>query len=184
MNLGTLPNMGRGYVSAISADGSIVVGWFDGQNFGDPRKAYIWTASLGLQDLNAYATSALGVTLGDKQLYTASDISPDGRYIAGTGRTSSFAMFGYRLDLGTTTGIQQLAGVESLHTWPNPVKDIIHFNTEAGGMLTIVAANGSEVKRAQVQGNASMDLSHLAPGIYTLVLRTKGKVRSQRVVKQ
>jgi uncharacterized membrane protein len=184
VSLGSLANMGRGYVSAISADGSIVVGWFDGQFFGDPRKAFIWTANMGLQDLNTYATSVLGVTLGDKQMYTASDISPDGRYIAGTGRTTSFAMFGYRLDLGSTTGIQHVAGSESLNAWPNPVKDIIHFSAAAGSVLTIVAANGCEVKRAQVQGNASMDLSHLAPGLYTLVLRTEGEVRSQRVVKQ
>lgn len=52
MNLGSLPNLGTGYVSAMSADGSVVVGWFDGQFFGDPRKAFIWTAIDGLQDLN------------------------------------------------------------------------------------------------------------------------------------
>lgn len=30
INLGTFPGLGNGYVSGISADGSIVVGWFDG----------------------------------------------------------------------------------------------------------------------------------------------------------
>ena len=54
INLGTFPGLGNGYVSGISADGSIVVGWFDGFFFGDPRTPFIWTHENGLQEFNTY----------------------------------------------------------------------------------------------------------------------------------
>jgi uncharacterized membrane protein len=183
VNLGSMTGMGRGYVSAMSADGSVVVGWFDGQFFGDPRKAFIWTAADGLQDLNTYATAELGVTLGAKQLYTASDISPDGRYITGTGR-ENFAMFAYRLDLGGTTGLHASPAIGSLNAWPNPATDMVHFTAPANAVLSITAPDGRLVQHSSVQGEVNLDLSHLAAGVYTLVLRAEGAVRTQRIVKR
>lgn len=183
VNLGSMPNMGRGYVSSMSADGSIVVGWFDGQFFGDPRKAFIWTAEDGLQDLNTYATTNLGVNLGNQQLYTASDISPDGRYITGTGKTG-FTMFAYRLDLAISTGIQASAGTVPINAWPNPATDMVHFTAPANAVLTIIAADGPLVRTSAVQGDVSLDLSRFAEGVYTLVLRSEGSVRTQRIVKR
>ena len=183
MNLGTLPNSGRGFVSAFSADGSVVVGWFDGPFFGSPRKAFIWTAADGLQDLNTYATTVLGVNLGGQQLYTASDISPDGRYITGTGQTANFNMFGYRLDLGTTTGIRALVAALPLAVWPNPVVDAVSFRSDGPAELTITGVDGATVLRRQVNGDVRLDLSELASGVYTMALRGIGQVRTQRLVK-
>lgn len=183
MSLGALPDMGRGFVSAMSADGSIVVGWFDGQFFGAPRKAFIWTAADGLQDLNAYATDILGVDLGDQQLYTASDISPDGHYIAGTGMTTGFDMFGYRLELGTTTGIQAEAAALPLAIWPNPVVDAVSFRSDVPAELTITGVDGATVLRRQVNGDVRLDLSELAAGVYTMALRAARQVRTQRLLK-
>lgn len=183
VSLGALPNMGTGYVSAMSADGTIVVGWFDGMFFGDPRKAFIWTADDGLQDLNTYATSALGVSLGNKQLYTASDISPDGRYITGTGR-EGFAMLAYRLDLRLTTAVHAASGTGPLQAWPNPATDRVQFSAPGGSELTITAPDGRLVRRMQVQGEVRVDLSDLASGVYTFVLRSNAEMRMQRVVKQ
>lgn len=185
MNLGSLPNLGTGYVSAMSADGSVVVGWFDGQFFGDPRKAFIWTAIDGLQDLNTYATNELGVVLGANQLYTASDISPDGRYITGTGLNSgTFSLFGYRLDLGSTTGIGAAPTIGSLNAWPNPATDAVHFTAPAIAELSIATPDGRVVQRSTVQGEVDLDLSPFVAGVYTLVLRSHGEVRTQRIVKQ
>jgi hypothetical protein len=182
-SLGSMANMGSGYVSAISDDGSIVVGWFDGMFFGDPRKAFIWTATDGLQDLNTYATNELGVVLGNKQLYTASDISPDGRYITGTG-AEGFSRFAYRLDLGVGTGIHATPATDAISAWPNPAHDRVQFTTETPSELSLLTSDGRLVHQARVQGNTDLSLAGLAPGVYTLVLRSQGVVRTQRIVKQ
>lgn len=181
-SLGALPNMGTGYVSDMSADGSIVVGWFDGMFFGDPRKAFLWTAADGLQDLNTYAINELGIDLGNQQLYTASSISPDGRYIAGTGKVG-FAMFGYRLDLGIGTGVHT-ASASAIHAWPNPATDHVQFTAPANSELTLFAADGRLVRRSMVHGAVLLDLAGLENGVYTLVLRSAADLRTQRIVKR
>ncbi|MCC6841127.1 MAG: T9SS type A sorting domain-containing protein [Flavobacteriales bacterium] len=183
LSLGALPNMGRGFVSGMSADGSIVVGWFDGQFFGSPRKAFIWTEADGLQDLNTYATTVLGVVLNGQQLYSASDISPDGHYITGTGMGSSFDMFAFRLELGTTTGLFPDHAKGAINAWPNPVIDVLNLENDGAAELTLAGVDGAVVLHQAVPGSVQLDLSGLAAGVYTLELRGQGVVRTRRIVK-
>ena len=71
---------------AVSADGSVVVGEF--VVFGEPGTvAYIWTADTGARPLGEVLVDefGLGAALAGWKLQTASDISGDGRVIAGTG---------------------------------------------------------------------------------------------------
>jgi probable HAF family extracellular repeat protein len=63
----------------VSADGSVVVGWSDG-------RAFRWTASGGMEDLNTTYASLL---TDGSVLWEARAISPDGRYIVGTGRNAA-----------------------------------------------------------------------------------------------
>lgn len=184
VSLGALPDMGQGFVTAFSADGSIVVGWFDGPFFGSPRKAFIWTEADGLQDLNTYATNELGVVLGSQQLYSASDISPDGHYITGTGvNSSNFDRFGFRLELGGTSGIHAVAAADPLEIWPNPAIDLLHFRSDVPAELVVSAMDGSEVVRKHVFGDVRLDVSGLVPGAYAIAVRTAATVRTQRFVK-
>jgi probable HAF family extracellular repeat protein len=78
-NLGVLPGGNWSAANAVSADGSIVVGSSDA---GGVYRAFRWTEAGGMEDLNvAYAN-----LLDDgSYLETAQAISPDGRYIVGTG---------------------------------------------------------------------------------------------------
>jgi probable HAF family extracellular repeat protein len=77
----------------VSADGSVVVGWAD--NAAGYGRAFRWTASGGMEDLNTTYASLLtnGSRLGE-----ARAISPDGRYIVGSGynaatnRTEAFLL--------------------------------------------------------------------------------------------
>jgi probable HAF family extracellular repeat protein len=77
----------------VSADGSVVVGW--ATNVAGYSRAFRWTASGGMEDLNTTYASLLtnGSVLG-----SARAISPDGRYIAGygwnaaTNRTEAFLL--------------------------------------------------------------------------------------------
>lgn len=184
VSLGALPNMGTGYVSAISADGSVVVGWFNGPFFGAPRKAFIWSAGGGLQDLNTYASNTLGIPLGNTVLYTASDISPDGRYITGTGvNSSTLAMLAYRLKLPGTTVVQAQHEALPIPLWPNPTQDLVRIRVPQPSTLSIVASDGRVLHHGPAQGDTTLDLSPFADGVYTVVVRTETAQHTMRVVK-
>jgi len=90
--LGTLGG-NRSWAYAVSADGSVVVGWAE-----DARgrwRAFRWTASRGMEDLNEVYADILEVHAdilakllgGDSsvELFDAYGITPDGRYIVGRG---------------------------------------------------------------------------------------------------
>ncbi len=64
----------------VSADGTVVVGW--AENAAEYGRAFRWTESGGMEDLNTTYASLLtnGTTLIE-----AYAISPDGRYIVGWG---------------------------------------------------------------------------------------------------
>ena len=76
-DLGTLG--GDSAARSVSADGRVVVGWaFNASGW---ERAFRWTPSGGMEDLNAIA---IGLTAGSR-LEVASGISPNGRYIVGSG---------------------------------------------------------------------------------------------------
>jgi probable HAF family extracellular repeat protein len=91
-DLGTLGGDGS-EASAVSADGSVVVGV--AENAAGQRRAFRWTAAGGMEDLNI--TYAHLLTDGS-ELLEANAISPDGRYIVGrgynaaTGRIEAFLL--------------------------------------------------------------------------------------------
>ena len=78
-DLGTL---GGGFSRAwgVSADGAVVVGV--AQNAAVQSRAFRWTASGGMEDLNTTYASLL---TNGSTLIIAYAISPDGRYIVGYG---------------------------------------------------------------------------------------------------
>ncbi|MEO5585420.1 MAG: T9SS type A sorting domain-containing protein [Flavobacteriales bacterium] len=184
INLGHLPMTGTGYVNSMSADASVVVGWFDGEMWGDPQTPFIWTAAGGLQDLNTYMTSALGLPASDQRVYVANCISADGRYIAGYGVDNvSFNPFAFRLDVGSSTGVGAVPDAATLQAYPNPTSGTVTMNVAEPSSLSIIRADGALVSKSQVQGNTTIDLSTYATGIYTFILRSNGAVRTGRVVK-
>jgi probable HAF family extracellular repeat protein len=83
---GTMQNLGTlgsdySFARGVSADGHIVVGGTE-DAAGRNRRALRWTAERGIEDLNL--TYAQLLTPGSR-LATAYAVSPDGRYIVGTG---------------------------------------------------------------------------------------------------
>jgi hypothetical protein len=185
MNLGHLPATGTGYVGAMNADASIVVGWFDGELWGDPMTPFIWTAAGGLQNLNAYITDVLGIALGDQQASVANCISPDGRYIAGWGvNNADFSTFAYRLDISGTTGISERNNALGLLAYPNPTTGSVMVNVPSASVLSIFRADGALMAQFPVRGHEAIDISGYAPGVYTFLLNTDGNQRTFRVVKR
>jgi len=85
--------VGESWAWGVSADGSVVVGL--ATNAAGQRRAFRWTASRGMEDLNTTYASLL---TNGSVLLIARAISPDGRYIVGwginaaTGRGEAFLL--------------------------------------------------------------------------------------------
>ncbi|MCC6838657.1 MAG: T9SS type A sorting domain-containing protein [Flavobacteriales bacterium] len=184
INLGHLPLTGTGYVGAMNADASIIVGWFDGELWGDPMTPFIWTPAGGLQNLNTYITEEMGIDLGDQQVSVANCISSDGRYIAGWGVDNAlFSTFAYRLDLGINTSVGQNGIRQELQVYPNPTSDRVMVSSTMPSTLCIVRADGALVAQYPVSGSSTIDLGNFNAGVYTFILNANGSIRTARVVK-
>jgi len=91
--LGVLPNGYDSYAYDVSADGAVVVGM--AINAAGQGRAFRWTASGGMEDLN---TTYANLLTPGSYLERATAISPDGRYIVGwgvnaaTGRLEAFLL--------------------------------------------------------------------------------------------
>jgi len=79
--LGFLPGDTSSVATAVSGDGSVVVGYSSGPS---GNSAFLWTSQLGMVDLNTWLPS-LGVDLTNAQLSLVTGISADGRKIVGNG---------------------------------------------------------------------------------------------------
>jgi probable HAF family extracellular repeat protein len=86
-DLGTLPGGADSSALGVNGDGSIVVGDATTAN---PfiHRAFLWTAALGMVDLNFYLAT-LGIDMSGWTLDEAYGISPDGRSIVGIGAHGS-----------------------------------------------------------------------------------------------
>jgi len=165
INLGALPNAGTGYVAGMSADASIVVGWFDGQLWGDPQTPFIWTRTGGLKDLNQYINNDLGFATGSRRVWGASCISANGQFVSGYGvDTASFNNFIFRVDLGPT-GIQEILS-GGINIYPNPASTSIEVPVREDAELSFYRADGTLAKKMNVSGPSQIDISDLHAGIY------------------
>lgn len=184
INLGTFPNVGNGFVSGMSADASVVVGWFDGQLFGDPQTPFIWTRVGGLQELNGYIVNVLGFPTNTHQVYTADCISPDGNFIAGYGvDTSTFMYFVYRVNIGGTSGLQSIVDRVQIKVFPNPTTGQITIVNNNKSVLTLYSMEGKIIYKSEINGTKELNLSSYASGVYSLSIQTGNSIKYQKVVK-
>jgi probable HAF family extracellular repeat protein len=86
-DLGTLDG-NSSWALGVSADGSVVVGW--AENAAGYQRAFRWTAAGGMEDLNKTYASLL---TDGSVLVEAYAISPDGRYIVGSGYNAATERF-------------------------------------------------------------------------------------------
>jgi probable HAF family extracellular repeat protein len=102
VGLGDLPGGGTSSIArGVSADGSVVVGRSAGLNgYGNPAGlAFVWTQATGMQSLLDVLVSH-GVTgLTGWNLYEATAISPDGRWIIGVGQNPQYLTEAFLVEL-------------------------------------------------------------------------------------
>jgi probable HAF family extracellular repeat protein len=94
VSLGALPGHLESDAFAMSADGSVVVGYSDLFDPGRDYHAFVWDPAHGMRDLGA-VLAGLGVDLGGSTLEIAVGISGDGRTIVGYGHSASGAVQGW-----------------------------------------------------------------------------------------
>lgn len=98
--LGVLANEPGSAATALSADGTVIVGASGFRSL--PGKAFIWTQDRGLRDLKEVLEADFGLNIAGHRLDYASGISADGLTIAGMGQDSSGHTRGWVAHLGTT----------------------------------------------------------------------------------
>ncbi len=185
INLGTLPNVGNGYVSGMSADASVVVGWFDGQLFGDPQTPFIWTHTSGLQELNGYINNVLGYPTNTHQVYTVDCISPDGQFVAGYGvDNATFNYFVYRVNLTGSVGIRDVSGTSGIRIYPNPSTGLVTIENSNMARFSISSMDGKVVYNSESAEKLVLDISSYAPGVYLLSIQTSDSIQTKKLIKK
>ncbi len=191
-NLG-LPEGTTGNVAGMSADGSIVVGWYVyapdpwTQNY----TPFIWTAAMGAVDLNTFITDYLGYTMDIGPIWSANAISPNGKYITGWGLDPNIGPWGeiftFRLELPDnwvkTSEINQAAEVK---TYPNPATDFIVVEAnERIRKIELFDANGSLVINENPgQTKHILNTDKLPAGVYLAKIMTQKAVKTVKVIKK
>ncbi|MBP6531697.1 MAG: T9SS type A sorting domain-containing protein [Bacteroidia bacterium] len=184
INLGVLPNAGAGNVAGINSDGTIVVGWFNGQFFGDPQIPFIWTPTGGLQNLNSYISNDLGYSTGPVVVYSAFCLSENGEYLAGYGvDTVNFTYQTYRLHNVPFTGINETNASAKVVSYPNPSSSMITIENKNKSTLIVSSADGRIIESLNIKGDYVLDISKYAAGSYQFTLRSGDAVSNGRFIK-
>jgi probable HAF family extracellular repeat protein len=166
----------------VSADGSVVVG--EATNAPGQHRAFRWTAAGGMEDLN---TTYANLLTNGSALWAAYAISPDGRYIVGTGYNAATG-HGEAFLLDTQgTGVEERSGAARvrLRLLPQPARERVVLEleaAEAAGRVTIVVSDVlGRVVVEPLRGavlppgvhRVELDVRAWAAGQYTVVLRTE-----------
>lgn len=89
--------------------------------------------------------------------------------VTSVGGLNTVVRFFYQPD-SITTGIAAVSNPELMHAWPNPANTVLHIDGASQGPLELVAEDGRVVRTIPNTSRMtkSVDVSNLAPGLYTL----------------
>lgn len=186
VNLGTMPNGSSGFVSGVNDSGTVAVGWFDGQFFGDPQIPFIWTATNGLQELNAYINTTLGLTTAPYVAYAANCLSTNGKYIAGYGiDTVNFVFFTYRLSTSAPLKIKEVSEAIDFSVYPNPFTHsaTLDFATDEWHSVKVLDVLGKEIKSFIITGKKGIiEKRDIPSGIYIIQVSDRNKNQTNKKI--
>lgn len=191
-NLG-LPEGTTGNVAGISADGSIVVGWYVyapdpwTQNY----TPFIWTSDMGAMDLNSFITDYLGYTMDFGPIWSASAISDNGKYIAGWGLDPNIGpwgeLFTFRLELpeGWVRNIE-INPTADIKIYPNPTADLLVVEAQSQiDKLQLYDAGGTLVTEEFPNATTFLlNTEKLSSGIYMAKVLSEKMVKTLKVIKK
>ncbi|MCX6824497.1 MAG: family 16 glycosylhydrolase [candidate division SR1 bacterium] len=85
--------------------------------------------------------------------------------------------------INMTTIVSIKPMVAEVNFWPNPVHDVIHFNTSENIIVSIYSMNGSLVKETAIN-NGNISVIGLLPGIYVIKYTYNNKQTTKKLVIQ
>lgn len=101
-SLGTLAPGASGHVTGMSADGSIIIGFFIIDPW-TPNIPFIWTEATGMVEFNSFVTGTLGYTMDASPIWSVNGLSANGKYISGWGYDPTIGpwgdLFTYRVEM-------------------------------------------------------------------------------------
>jgi len=182
--------MGTGTVCGISPDGNTAVGFFVEWGWGAVFTPFIWTATDGIRNMNAYVSETMGIDMGGNTIFSSNNMSLDGRYVAGWGLNfDTNPMFGdtfaFRLELPETLGVKEEHTLGATNVYPNPVTDILNISTvEKINSIEVYNVRG-QLLLSENSPNAitKIDMSSFQNGIYFVkTIADKGS-KTHKVIK-
>ena len=147
------------------------------------------TASVNTGTVTGYQWIKNGVNAGNNSTYTYTPVNGDSVYCIVTVRACTGRMY-----TDTTTAIHLTvtggAGVASftysrIHTYPNPVTDVLHVATTEPQHFVLHNLMGIAILQGTVDNHNSIDMKAIPAGIYLLQLtNAEGQREVVRVVKE
>jgi uncharacterized membrane protein len=138
---GSEPSNGINIASAVSYDGSIVVGYcsFDGTPFG--TTGLVWTAATGVIDVNEFLANNGVLVDPNFSIQNMTAMTPDGRQLFGYGQmlTPPYARHAFRITRSITAGVTPPAtvtGIALAAPSPNPSSALTRLDFELPGAAT------------------------------------------------
>jgi uncharacterized membrane protein len=151
---GSEPWNGINIASAVSYDGSIVVGYcsFDGTPFG--TTGLVWTAATGVIDVNEFLANNGVLVDPNFSIQNMTAVTPDGRQLFGYGQmlTPPYTTRAFRITRSITAGVTppvKVAGLALAAPSPNPSSSRTRLDFElpaaASAELAVFDASGRRV---------------------------------------
>ena len=175
------PDM-AGAAAGITDDGKTVVGYFRPWNGPAAMgEGFIFTRENGRINLNDYVASLgydnLGITFS---LPLA--ISPNGRYIAGVGRTED-DLRGFVIKLPELNTVS-VDTQNKISVYPNPAANTLYLkNADKAESIEIFSMSGQKVAEYTKVTSDGLDISRLVKGTYVLKIKTAGKTENIKILK-
>lgn len=180
--------IGSGRVAGINEDGTIVVGWFT-VDFFSPQIPFLWTPNGGLQNLNNYITTDLGIPHDGKQIFIPNNLSANGKYVVGWGidyLASEFGdLFTFRLELPETLATVKQAFV-NVNVYPNPTSNWVTITgSSAIEMVEIYSVHGALLLSERgTSATSKIDLTSFENGMYILKATTASGTKTFKILKK
>ena len=70
----------------------------------------------------------------------------------------------------------------NISVYPNPVVDVVNINGVKNAKVVVSDVTGKSLISQNINGNASINVSDLAEGVYNLTIITEGNVYSQKIL--
>ncbi|MBO6212236.1 T9SS type A sorting domain-containing protein [Algoriella sp.] len=180
----------KGDVTSINHDGSIAIGYystFRGQGQPTLYQAFIWTKKDGRMDLNDFLKNKLKFDLGGDIIYVPNQISQNGKYITGWGRSAENKSITFRIQLPDNfLATDEVKSTTEVTLYPNPVNNILNIDAkEQITSISVYNLTGQQIFTKTMNTKTStVDMSAYKAGVYIVEVNSNANTKAYKVIKK